>query len=208
MAVSGITVPPYKGCFTILDTHRASPYDSLAQHVLRLVGIAMRTSKISQSPQATDEQSVGQVMDALRAMVRVWRVESPAIERLLSISLAQLWVLRRLNEGAIESLTGLAAEAGTHQSSMSVVVRRLVERHLVIRVPDPRDRRRQRLELTDAGRDLVQKAPATFDMNLVGALHQMAPESRAALAVLMREWLLDAGINPKKRLPLAWEEPD
>lgn len=145
-------------------------------------------------------------MDAVRALVRAMRVESRAIERQMGISLAQLWVLRQLDEGPAGSLTDLAVAAGTHQSSMSVVVSRLVDRDLVRRITVTDDRRRIRLEITEAGRSLVQTAPVTLDIRLMSGARQLAPERRATLASSMRRWLIDAGIDPSALRPLAMEE--
>lgn len=164
----------------------------------------MSTPPLRESEEKAEQQSIGEVMNALRAIVRALRVESRAVERQLGISLAQLWALRRLGEGPVESLSDLAAAAGTHQSSMSVVVRRLVERDLVLRVRG-QDRRRVRFELSDAGRSLLQKAPVTLDLRMVSGALAMAPERRAELASLMRIWLTGAGIDPSALLPLAME---
>src|SRR5919205_3061303 len=105
---------------------------------------------------ATAEQRViAEVMDGIRAVVRALRLNTRAIEKQLGISLAQLWVLQILAERPAESLNELAIATATHQSSVSVVVRRLVERELVTRSTAQSDKRRVRIELTDAGRTLV-----------------------------------------------------
>src|SRR5947209_18306834 len=95
---------------------------------------------------------VAQTMNALRTIVRALRVETRAIERQLGISLAQLWVLQLLSERAAQSLNELAAATVTHQSSVSVVVGRLVDAGFATRTVDPADRRQRRIALTDAGR--------------------------------------------------------
>jgi DNA-binding MarR family transcriptional regulator len=89
----------------------------------------------------------------------------------------------------------LAERTRTHQSSVSVVVRRLVERDLVRRQTSRADARRVELELTDAGRDLLASAPPTVQSRMATGLQQMPPERVAALAGGLAEWLRNSGLE-------------
>src|SRR3954468_1561265 len=94
------------------------------------------------APAAPDQRAIADVMDGIRSVVRALRLNTRAIEKQLGISLAQLWVLQILGERSAESLNELAVATATHQSSVSVVVRRLVERELVTRTTAQSDKRR------------------------------------------------------------------
>src|SRR5690348_6251575 len=132
---------------------------------------------VAQQPAAAAEQrAVGEVMNGIRAIVRALRLNTRAIERQLGISLAQLWVLQILKERPADSLNELALATATHQSSVSVVVRRLVDASLVTRATASEDKRRVRIELTEAGRSLLERAPKTVQVELMGGLQRMAPE--------------------------------
>jgi len=156
--------------------------------------------------QAADQRAIAQVMDGTRAVVRALRINTRAIEKQLGISLAQLWVLQILADRPAESLNELALATATHQSSVSVVVRRLVDRALVTRTTANQDKRRVRIELTDAGRSLLGKAPPTVQVSLIAGLRRMAPEHRHELAGLMREWLSLAGLDLKTAPPMLMED--
>jgi len=155
---------------------------------------------------ASDLQTIAEIMDGVRAVVRALRINTRAIEKQMGISLAQLWVLQILEQGPAESLNELAVATATHQSSVSVVVRRLVERGLVTRATVNADKRRVRIELTEAGRSLLGKAPPTVQVALVSALRRMAPERRDALAKLMTDWLTAAGLDLTKEPPMLMED--
>src|SRR5690348_5872391 len=127
------------------------------------------------SPTAED-RAVGEVMNGIRSIVRALRLNTRAIERQLGVSLAQLWVLQILEDRPAESLNELAVATATHQSSVSVVVRRLVDAALVSRATASEDKRRVRIELTEAGRSLLERAPKTVQVELMGGLQRMAPE--------------------------------
>ena len=164
-----------------------------------------RVLTLPASPVA-DQRAIADIMDGVRSVVRALRINTRAIEKQLGISLAQLWVLQILAERPAESLNELAVATATHQSSVSVVVRRLVDRALVTRTTAHRDKRRVRIELTDAGRTLLGQAPPTVQVSLVEGLRRMSLDSRLELAALMREWLSLSGMDLSAAPPMLMED--
>lgn len=134
-------------------------------------------------------------MNAVRAMVRALRVSSRMIESKMGISGAQLFVLQQLAENPAHSLNELADRTATHQSSVSVVVRRLVDRGYVTRTTSDADRRRVELALTDKGRTLLAGAPTTVQIKLLRAVRGLNPDDRKSLATLLQAWVRAAGIE-------------
>jgi len=155
---------------------------------------------------AAEQRTIAQIMDGIRTVVRALRLNTRAIEKQMGISLAQLWVLQILAERPADSLNELAVATATHQSSVSVVVRRLLERELVTRTTPNEDKRRVRIELTEAGRSLLGKAPPTVQVSLIAGLRRMAPEKRDQLARLMHEWLKAAGMDLSEAPPMLMED--
>src|SRR5690242_19175379 len=140
------------------------------------------------------DADVSRSMDAIRAVVRALRINTRAIELEIGISLAQLFVLQQVAQRPATSLNDLAARTATHQSSVSVVVRRLVERGLVTRRADTADKRRVQIEVTPAGERVLVGAPETIQVRLVNALEQLTPADRRQLAELLTRWLETAKI--------------
>jgi DNA-binding MarR family transcriptional regulator len=140
------------------------------------------------------------VLDAIRRIVRLLRVSARSSEGRVGISGAQLFVLQQLAEEGPCSINALAERTFTHQSSVSVVVRRLIERGLVSRRPSPEDGRRVEVSLTPEGRELSRTAPPMAQVQLIAGLRQLEPTQRAALAgglaALVRELGLDARAAP------------
>lgn len=141
------------------------------------------------------DADISRSMDAIRAVVRALRINTRAIELEIGISLAQLFVLQQVAHRPATSLNDLAERTATHQSSVSVVVRRLVDRGLVTRRPDTTDKRRVQIELTPAGEQLLVGAPETIQIRLMTALEQLIPAERKQLAQLLTKWLDAAKIN-------------
>lgn len=144
---------------------------------------------------AAEMDAVGRSMNAVRSIVRALRINTRAIELKMGISLAQLFVLQQLAEKPADSLNELADRTATHQSSVSVVVRRLVERGYVTRTASPADKRRIEIAVTQSGRDLLAGAPQTIQNQLVVALREMHRDDQVTLADLLERWLISARID-------------
>src|SRR5512133_3889639 len=102
---------------------------------------------------------VTDVLDSVRRIVRTLRLAARAAEKEVGLSGAQVFVLHALARGPVLSLNELAERTRTHQSSVSVVVQKLVGRGLVQRTPVPGDARRTALSLTSAAKRVVKDAP-------------------------------------------------
>jgi DNA-binding MarR family transcriptional regulator len=117
--------------------------------------------------------------------VRSLRLSAERARREAGISGAQLYVLQALAESEGQSVSELAERTATDQSSVSVVVARLVRRRLVARRIDPRDRRCRRLSLTARGRTVARRAPPAAQQDLVRAIEELPRPEQAALAELL-----------------------
>jgi DNA-binding MarR family transcriptional regulator len=118
-------------------------------------------------------------LDALRRIVQALRGDS---RRRGGLTGAQLFALQRIAEHPQSSVNDIAALTYTHQSSVSVVIQRLVRRRLVARVVSRDDRRRQCLALTGAGRRVLRRAPIAVQDRLIAALRALPAAERRILA--------------------------
>ena len=134
-------------------------------------------------------------MNAVRSIVRALRINTRMIELRMGISLAQLFVLQQLADKPADSLNELAERTATHQSSVSVVVRRLVDRGFVSRTSAATDKRRIRIALTREGEAMLKDAPLTVQVQLTDGLRPLPPHQRTALADLLETWLGAANID-------------
>jgi DNA-binding MarR family transcriptional regulator len=142
-----------------------------------------------------DGNDFSRSMDAVRAIVRALRINTRAIEQEIGISLAQLFVLQQVAERPAESLNDLASRTATHQSSVSVVVRRLVDRGFVTRKASATDKRRVQIATTPAGEKVLATAPRTVPVRLMSGLERMSASERLQLATLLEKWLDSSGIS-------------
>ncbi len=154
----------------------------------------------------TAEAEARGIMDAIREIVRVLRESSRAAEARVGLSGAQLFVLRQLADGGPMSLNELAARTLTHQSSVSVVVSRLVDAGLVSRDKSARDGRRLELSLTRKGESLLHQAPGASQERLVEGLRRMGVRERKQLRLTLERWLEEIGVTA--RIPVMFFEDE
>jgi DNA-binding MarR family transcriptional regulator len=134
---------------------------------------------------------VSEVVDGLRRIVHALHHSHRQAEQRWQLSAAQLLVLQRLADQPTLSVNGLADRTFTHQSTVSVVVARLVSRGLVRRGRAGDDARRAELALTASGRALLQRAMSSAQGQLIDALDAM-PAARLRLIATGLHDIVDA----------------
>ena len=132
--------------------------------------------------QHTDHDQLLKVVDSVRFIVQTLRNSARDSEQKLGISSAQLYVLNELQDERSLSITQLAERTYTHQSSVSMVVAKLVESRLVNRAATREDARKAAISLTPAGRAILRKSPESGQERIVNALKTMSRSELRALS--------------------------
>ncbi len=169
-----------------------------------MVGPILMGSHTNDLPCTGSNPDTQRVLDSIRRIVQTLRVASRAAESRYGLTAAQLFVMQKLAENRAASLNELAARTLTHQSSVSVVVQKLVERQLVARRAAREDARRVLLSLTPAGRALVRKAPLAAQERLIAAVNALPAAQRRELARLLSRVAGSTGADTSP--PLFFEE--
>lgn len=146
-----------------------------------------------------------EVLNSLRHIVRSLRVSSRNAEQRVGLSGAQLFVLQCLSRQSPCSVNELAAATATDQSSVSVVVSRLVSRGYVKRVTAKLDRRSVELSLTPAGRTLLLAAPEAAQDRLLAALAKLKKSELLLLSALLGK-VVELAEVPQESPTLFFEE--
>jgi DNA-binding MarR family transcriptional regulator len=154
----------------------------------------MYGSPLKSAPQSRRDDARS-VLDSIRRIVQALRVSGRVAEIRVGLSGAQLFVLQKLSDAKALSLNELAQRTLTHQSSVSVVAQRLVDRGLLASRHSREDGRRIELSLTAAGRKALAKSPGAAQDRLVAALERMPPRDRKQLANLLEQLVNSTGIS-------------
>jgi MarR family transcriptional regulator, lower aerobic nicotinate degradation pathway regulator len=145
------------------------------------------------------------VLDSIRRLVRLLRLSDRVAQTEYGLSAAQLFVLRELTKTPALSLSDLAERTSTDQSSVSVVVSRLVQNGHVSRDRDSRDARRLVLNLTKSGRAIIQKAPKAAQEHVLEALERLPPAERKRFADTFVRLIEELGME-KGTVPMMFED--
>ncbi len=150
----------------------------------------------------TDSQ---RIFDSIRRLVRLLRLTDRAAQSELGLSAAQLFVLHELGKTPSLSLSTLAEKTRTDQSSVSVVISRLVESGYVTRDRDRRDARRLVLNLTKNGRAVVEKSPPVAQQRIIEVLDRLPANERKRFADTFTRIIEELG-EARGVAPMLFEE--
>jgi DNA-binding MarR family transcriptional regulator len=122
------------------------------------------------------------------------------------ISSIEHGVLRHLSHG-VASMAEISRLMGVAPSTLVYVVDSLTNKKLVKRGKDPKDRRREPLQLEKKGADLFARfSKMDAGSTLVRSLEEMGESSRRKLLALLNELL--SGLNDSERLYLRAESEE
>lgn len=135
------------------------------------------------------------VINFIRQIVHALEIGSRAAQRNVGLSGAQLFILQTLASGGAMSVNELAAYSHTHQSSVSVVVSRLVQTGLVTRTASTIDARRVELTVTQAGRRTLKCGFITPQERLIASLRHLTPARLAQFRSVLEEVVTLSGMD-------------
>ncbi|MFH9008416.1 MarR family winged helix-turn-helix transcriptional regulator [Streptomyces afghaniensis] len=139
-----------------------------------------------------------EVIEIERALTRITYLSTRARQhdRLMALAgvpldRAAVALLRQVADSEPLRPGELAARLGVEASHVTRTVQQLQKSGYVTRVPDPDDRRAQRIELTDAGRQAIAKVREAGVRGMQMALSGWPPEELRQLATLFHRMVDD-----------------
>jgi DNA-binding MarR family transcriptional regulator len=148
---------------------------------------------------------LGEVLGSLRRITQAIRLSSTSAQKTLGVTGAQLFVLQQLAELPEASIGEIVERTLTDQSSVSVVVSRLVRAGHVQRRRSARDGRRIELTLAPSGRALLRRSPPAAQAGLVSALRRVPATKLSVVADVLGSVARDMGATFAK--PAMFLEP-
>ncbi len=145
------------------------------------------------------------VLNAFRNLVKMLRLADRAAVRRYGLGSAQLFVLHELSRTSPLSVNELAERTATDQSTVSVVVNKLVSKGLVESSRSTSDGRRAQLALTAKGRLMMKKLPPPIPQLLLGGVRAL-PAARAKQLADTLEEIVQAVGGDEEHPPMFFEE--
>jgi len=115
------------------------------------------------------------------------------------LSPTDLWLLDGIVRSGAVRMGDIATWQGVDKSTVTVQLRRLADRGLVVRRVDPSDARAVLVSASDAGRHLHQDVSRQGARVLAGLLADWDPADRRDLARLVSRFADDLGPGPRPR---------
>ncbi|MFN8574721.1 MAG: MarR family transcriptional regulator [Gemmatimonadaceae bacterium] len=144
-------------------------------------------------------------LHALRTVIGALSQSARKVEQRTGVTNAQLFLLHQLNAEGPLTVSELADRVRTTQSTVSIVVARLVRAKLVAKTRSAADARRAVVTLSSVGREVLRRAPPAPTAALLRAVDRLAPRDAQALADGL-EALRKALKLPAGKPPLLFEE--
>ena len=127
-----------------------------------------------------------QVLVELRRIVRALDLQSKRLEK-IGLTGSQLQVIRVLSRHDALTANQLSREVSLSQGTVTTVLDRLETKGLICRQRSSEDRRRLVLTLTEAGREVLSRAPSLLRADFVAGFQQLeAWEQTLILSCLQR----------------------
>lgn len=155
------------------------------------------SSVVNPEPRGGNHSDAAAVMRTLRSILRELRLSSRAAEERVGLSGAQLLVLQLLHECESLSIKDIADHTRTHQSSVSMVVSKLVAGRYATKEASRRDGRVQDISITRSGKSIVRRSSGAPDVALLGALEEMPRNDLKKLSAALDD--LAARVERRKR---------
>jgi len=101
------------------------------------------------------------------------------------LSPAQFHTLSILYRQGLMPMSDLAGELKVSKQQLTQLISKLLESNMVLREPDPHDRRAVRIDITPEGRKIVETLGAEIKKNLVNKLRLIPPDELGELEHLL-----------------------
>ncbi|MFN2288149.1 MAG: MarR family winged helix-turn-helix transcriptional regulator [Chromatocurvus sp.] len=99
------------------------------------------------------------VLVALRRIMRATSLHSRKLGKSVGLTVPQLVVIRAIGKEGLASATEIARAVSLSQATVTTILNRLQDRQLLTRERSTQDRRRIKLQLTEAGEAVLLEAP-------------------------------------------------
>ncbi|WP_406258561.1 MarR family transcriptional regulator [Streptomyces chartreusis] len=149
-------------------------------------------------PELPDSPASSEVVEIEHALTRITYLSTRARqhERLMALAgvpldRAAVALLRQVADSEPLRPGELAARLGVEASHVTRTVQQLQRTGYVTRVPDPQDRRAQRIELTESGRRAIVRVRDAGARGMQLALADWTPEELRQLATLFHRMVDD-----------------
>lgn len=145
-------------------------------------GLGTPLAEHKPAPNRSDLPEAARVLRQFRVVFNAIKSHQQQTERQAGLTGAQVWALHVVDREPGQGIKDLAQAMDVRQPTASILVKALVQQGLVLALRDAQDRRAIQLQVTPAGRSLLDRAPGPFAGVLPDALATLDAGTLAQLA--------------------------
>ncbi len=148
-------------------------------------------TRVLETPQeqfnAQTGEEADQVLIVLRQIIHAIDVQSKKLAKETGLSTPQLVVLKAVEDLGEVTTKAVSDEVSLSQPTVTAILDRLEKQGLVERHRSTKDRRIVHPKLTDAGRDMLTKAPPLLQETFVGAFSGLPKKRRKEILAALND---------------------
>jgi DNA-binding MarR family transcriptional regulator len=122
-----------------------------------------------------------EVLASIRKLIRASDVYSSKVRQLSGLTSAQLLLLRAIEQSPSASLGELARQISLSQATTSTILKRLESAGFTYKTRSESDRRRSQVFLTEAGSEVLDRAPMPLDQEFLNRFQSLKPYEQSAI---------------------------
>jgi DNA-binding MarR family transcriptional regulator len=123
-----------------------------------------------------------EILLAIRRLMQTGELYTKALDKKYGVSASQLNCIHALMENGAIPISRIAEYMMVKSSTVTGVLDRLEQKHLVQRERSDIDRRVINIRLTEAGQTLANKVPSSIDQRIVKGLNALSPDETDQIA--------------------------
>jgi len=128
-----------------------------------------------------------EVLVALRRVIRATDLHSRQLSKTVGLTAPQLLIMQNIRDLGAVKISTIARRVSLSQATVTTILDRLESRGLVYRERNEEDKRKVHAHLTDAGKELLERAPLTLQSEFTQRFEALADwEQSMILAALQR----------------------
>lgn len=133
---------------------------------------------------------VQEILNSLRRLFQVVNEQSKKVEHKTGLTGPQLWAIKIIAQEEPVMVSDIAEHMYLHPATVVGILDRLEKQGLVLRVRSVHDRRVVRVELSERGKNLVQKSPQVAQGLLVSGLEKQAFQNLESIAMCLDQMVV------------------
>ena len=130
---------------------------------------------------------IAKIMDDIRRLFQVVNEQSKKAQQETGLTGPQLWAIKIIGELSPVRVSDLAAKMYLHAATVVGILNRLELQGLIKRMRTSEDRRVVKIELTDAGKEIVAKAPQVAQGLLLSGLEALSLKKLDDISACLEE---------------------